>query len=53
MRTGSVKNQRIEMRMEKKMEIKQDDCRYIPNILYSFAPNPCPHSVSSAPLRPI
>lgn len=37
---------------EKSIDIMQEACRYIPNILYSFAPYPCPQRVSSAPLKP-
>uniref|UniRef100_A0A0A9EKA3 Uncharacterized protein n=1 Tax=Arundo donax TaxID=35708 RepID=A0A0A9EKA3_ARUDO len=35
------------------VDMMSDDCRYRPSMRYSLAPYACPHSVSSAPLRPV
>lgn len=51
--TGSVKYQRTEMKMEKVNDMIHDAWRWTPRVRYSLAPNPWPHSVSRAPLRPI
>ena len=51
-RMVSVNIQIIDIMIQKMIDMMQAACKYIPNILYNFAPYACPHNVSSAPLRP-
>lgn len=51
--TGSEKYHKNDTSTEKNVVIMIDDWRYIPNILYDFAPYPWPQRVSRAPLRPV